>query len=124
MSRWILVVDDEPDVRSALSELLSGQGYSVSTAADGHEALWIMVSKLPDLIILDLRMPRQNGWEFLRVMRANPKALNVPVVVLSADLSMPPVGGDVWLKKPVQPSVLLKAIARLVERSPTAENAR
>ena len=111
---WILVVDDDPDVRSALCEVLTAARYAVSTAADGREALGIMRTRLPDLVILDLRMPRKSGWEVVNEMQVHPFLAGVPVIVLSADLSMPPAGGNLWLKKPVLPAVLLRNIDSLL----------
>jgi DNA-binding response OmpR family regulator len=113
-SLWALVIDDDRDLRESVCDTLADAGYRVSTAADGKEALAIMLVARPDLIILDLRMPKKSGWDVLEAMRKSVTLLDVPVIVLSADLSMPPSGGSAWLKKPVAPQQLLRTVERVL----------
>jgi DNA-binding response OmpR family regulator len=113
---WVLVIDDERDLRECLCELLSEENYTVSAAADGAEALAIMSQRRPDLVIMDLRMPRKSGWDLMRSMRENTELSAVPVIVLSANLSTPPPGDAVWLKKPVSPDLLLTTVRGLTRR--------
>lgn len=84
----ILVIDDEVDFRLSLAELLSLQGYGVCTARDGLGALSYLVKKneIPDLIILDLNMPRMNGWEFLKTLDADPRLAEIPLMIISGDI--------------------------------------
>ena len=81
----ILIVDDDKDVRSALAELLEGEGYTVAGAHNGHEALKLMRDGLhPAIILLDLMMPVMDGWDFRREQQRDPALLHVPVVIVSA----------------------------------------
>ena len=81
----VLVVEDEELVRDALGPLLERDGYEVSFAGNGREALQRLYTEAaPDLIVLDLRMPVMDGWEFRRQQQADPDLAPVPVIVLSA----------------------------------------
>jgi CheY-like chemotaxis protein len=80
----ILVVDDETDVRLVLNALLTQSGYSVTEAADGREALDLLVGGKYDLMILDLMMPRLTGEEVLEVRKADERLARIPVIVLTA----------------------------------------
>src|SRR3979490_342121 len=77
----ILVVDDEPQIARVLKTALSAQGYSIRTASDGDDALQVMKSWTPDLVITDLRMPNMDGVELCRHLRAKS---GIPIIVLSA----------------------------------------
>lgn len=114
----ILLVEDDPDVREPLSEILHDELYTVLTAGHGGEGLTVLSSRgtLPDVILLDLRMPVMDGREFLVRLRGHPDWRNIPVVVYSGtpDFCPPdalgPVAGN--LVKPVQIPVLLDLLAR------------
>ncbi len=80
----ILVVDDNPDKLSLLETALSMAGYNVSTATDGDEALSVINTYQPDLIITDVMMPRMNGYELAQQIRANPKTKFIPVIMQTA----------------------------------------
>jgi eukaryotic-like serine/threonine-protein kinase len=81
----VLVVDDNPGVREVMANALGSQGYRVSKAADGREALELLRrGPLPDLILLDLMMPGMDGWEFLRERRHDAALAAVPVIIVSA----------------------------------------
>ena len=82
----VLVVDDDPDILEALSEILEAEGYTVSRARNGQEALERLAQSRPALILLDLMMPVMDGWEFARRMKdAYPPERRPPIIVLSAD---------------------------------------
>jgi CheY-like chemotaxis protein len=81
----ILVVDDDPDILDALSEILEGEGFVVRRAKNGKEALERLAPEPPHLVLLDLMMPVMDGWEFAHRMREVPPAAHVPIIVLSAD---------------------------------------
>lgn len=118
----VLVVEDDPDVRSALAELLSGEGYDVATTSDGGEALDTLRAGLqPSVILLDLMMPNVDGWDFRRAQLDDPKLAGVPVVLLTASGFQPDSmrserGRLEMLPKPVQAHVLLDTVARLAAR--------
>ena len=83
MKNIILVVDDEQDVREFLCELLEDQGYTVSLAVDGHEALEKIKQEKPDLILLDLLMPKETGTDLYRRIHQKKEFEDVPVIVIS-----------------------------------------
>ena len=84
MVRLVLVVEDDRDVREAVSDALESEGFTVIQARDGEEALARARDLVPSLILLDLMMPRMNGWEFRAIQAADPLLSGVPVVVVSA----------------------------------------
>jgi CheY-like chemotaxis protein len=80
----ILLVEDSIFLRLANERILSNAGYEVSTAADGEEALRIANEKLPDVILLDMLLPKLSGPEVLRALKANPATAAIPVIVLTS----------------------------------------
>lgn len=80
----VLLVDDSKFLRMANEHALSRAGYLVSTAADGEEALRVAEDKLPDIILLDMMLPKISGPEVLKTLKANPATKNIPVVVLTS----------------------------------------
>jgi two-component system, OmpR family, response regulator MprA len=80
----ILVVDDTPSAREPLARLLRLSGYRATSAADGAEALALIDRQTPDLILLDLMMPRVDGVTFLQRMRKDPRFVRVPVILVTA----------------------------------------
>lgn len=105
-SERILVVDDEPANRRLLSELLEPLGYRVVEAADGEEALASVADHIPDLVLLDLVMPRRDGYEVCRELKNDPRTRLVPIIVLTTLDLMPDklkaidLGADDFLNKP------------------------
>lgn len=81
--RTVLVVDDQPDVRETLCDLLIIAGYCPVPAADGLEALEQIARERPALITLDLKMPRMSGWELLEVLRADLQLAVIPVIIVA-----------------------------------------
>jgi len=79
----ILVVDDQQDIRELAASLLTGDGYEVGTAGDGLDALERLESERFDLVLLDINMPRMDGWETLRLIRADAEWRDLPVVMFS-----------------------------------------
>ena len=80
----ILVVDDDPDSRDVLTRSLSKAGYAVRAAANGRLALIAVATAIPDVVVLDVRMPEMNGVEFLRVIRSYLRWSKMPVILLTA----------------------------------------
>jgi PAS domain S-box-containing protein len=118
--RTILVVDDEPDSRELLRHMLEELGCRVVTAGDGIEGLAVARRESPDLITLDLMMPRMNGWEMLRALRDDPEVREVPVVIVSLlaeDGSGQVLGAVDLLQKPVDRDALARAVRRNLTRA-------
>src|SRR5476651_1166296 len=102
VAKKILVVDDDVPIREALTQLLTLEGYVVLTAGNGQEGLDILRSSRPDLILLDLRMPIMDGWEFKEAKDADPTFASIPVFVFSAQpgLRPPNISADGFISKP------------------------
>jgi CheY-like chemotaxis protein len=115
----VLIVEDDPDIRLAISSLLEEDGYRVMAKADGAEGLaWLLeAAALPCLMLLDLRMPVMDGTSLLNEVRATPSLKALPVCVLSADPAPPPTGADHVLQKPVTAASLMRIVQRLCCRA-------
>ncbi|HEC22855.1 MAG TPA: response regulator [Chloroflexi bacterium] len=84
-SNWtVLIVEDEPDNLSVAEKVLTFYGAEVLTARDGMEGLEILKKVKPTFILMDLSMPKMDGWEMLKAVRANPKTAHLPVIALTA----------------------------------------
>ena len=121
----ILIVDDEAPLRKALSAQLAAEGYSVRQARNGDEALAKFAEKVPDLVLLDIDMPKKNGFRVCEEIRAiDPR---VPVVFFTGkdsevnDLKAMGVGGDYFVSKGDAPAILFARIRRALERSAALE---
>lgn len=127
--KTILVVEDEPDVRMFLEACAEDAGFSVQTAEDGQDALDHLATVTPDLITLDMVMPRMNGLAFLRKLRANPPWEKIPVILITAHLQ-DDLGEEavrqllgfprdhrpaLVLEKPINPPELVRLIAELLQ---------
>lgn len=110
-------MEDDPDVRAAIAEILALDGYCVAEAADGAEGLACARSDHPDLILLDLMMPGLNGWEFRAKQEADPSISEIPVVVVTAcppqDPHVQRVHPAAYLYKPFDVDDLLRAVHAL-----------
>src|SRR5438552_15214890 len=82
----ILIAEDHADIRETAAEYLAGIGHDVQQAADGIEALDRLRSHRPCVLLLDLRMPRMDGWELLSLLQGDPTLANIPIIVLSAQV--------------------------------------
>jgi DNA-binding response OmpR family regulator len=118
----ILVVDDETYIVHILEFTLTMEGYEVLTAADGEEALRRLEQDHPDLVVLDIMMPKLDGYEVLRRIRADEEFRQLPVILLSAK-GRPidretglEIGADDYIVKPFSPRRLLEKIQDLLER--------
>jgi CheY-like chemotaxis protein len=107
----VLVVDDESDIRLAVTEVLSDEGYQVMGACDGAEALVKARAFHPSLVLLDLMMPRMDGWEFRRVQQHDPEVSGIPVVVLSA-MGPDSLDADGYVGKPFDLEELVSVVRR------------
>jgi DNA-binding response OmpR family regulator len=84
MSKRVLVVDDEPSILLSLEFLMEQEGYDVHTATDGEEVLQEVHKKMPDLILLDVMMPKRDGFEVCQTIRANPEWKEIRIIMLTA----------------------------------------
>ncbi|MBK8752500.1 MAG: response regulator [Candidatus Competibacteraceae bacterium] len=84
MANKILVVDDEPNIVLSLEFLMKQAGFQVRTASDGEAALAAIAAEPPDLVLLDVMMPRKNGYEVCQAIRANPAWKNTRIIMLTA----------------------------------------
>ena len=115
----ILIVDDDPDLRECLQIMLTSMGFEVTSAANGQEALDEMEGHDPDLILLDMKMPVMDGWEFCRALEGRDS--RPPIVVITA--APDPAGraaevhAEGWLGKPFEIADL-EAIVRRFAKSP------
>lgn len=116
----ILVVDDDPVIQKLLSVNFEMEGYQVATASDGVEGLERVQADPPDLILLDVMMPRMDGLEVARRLKADPSTKGIPVVLLSAKAQSTDVqggleaGADAYVTKPFDPLELLEKVAALL----------
>ena len=113
----ILLVDDEPSIRLALSMLLEEEGYRVVTAGNGQEALSKLDEKRPDLIITDYMMPYLTGTQLIQAVRTKPGCDTIPILLMSAALPYdlnPDEVADAFFEKPADLSRLLAVIDQLI----------
>jgi signal transduction histidine kinase len=118
--RRILVVEDDELLREAVAPLLTEEGYQLSFAENGQEALrQLFTDPLPNIILLDLKMPVMDGWEFRRIQKDDPKLGVIPIVVTSADESAQAetISAQAFLHKPVDPTELLSTLDRVLSES-------
>ncbi len=111
----VLEVEDDPEIRRMVSEILLSEGYEVVSAVHGKDALEKMEGGFrPDVILLDLMMPVLNGFEVLRVLHRTPRWSSIPVVIVSANQGHDPVdlGTAAIILKPFDFSVLLNTLRR------------
>ena len=110
----MLVVEDDKHIREFLAHTLVYSGYEVATASDGQEAVEALLKGLePDLMVLDLMMPRMDGWAVLQWLRADPNHVDRPVLVISATVRDCPTGASAFLPKPFRRDEFQRAVARL-----------
>jgi len=115
----ILVVDDDPDARRMYSEYLRSKGWTTFTASDGRTGLDKVHDLTPDLVVLDLAMPRVDGWTVLKQLRESSWTARIPILVVTAltqsrDDALR-AGADAWIAKPCNPDVLWFQICALLD---------
>jgi two-component system alkaline phosphatase synthesis response regulator PhoP len=126
---YILIVDDDPDILDNIVTILETQPYRLATARDGKKCMAMVEQELPDVLILDLLMPRMDGWGVIREMRSEPRTLNVPIMVLTTVIEDASrrryeletgMAMDVqaYIQKPVAPTALIRLVEKMLkERS-------
>ncbi len=123
MTRRVLVVDDELYIRNILDFALHSEGYEVITAADGEQALKKAVDLLPDLIVLDVMMPKLDGFEVCRAIKGKDETKHISVILLTARDKQADrergkeVNCDAYLTKPFSPNKLTEMVHEFLNRS-------
>lgn len=119
----VLIVDDSPDHRLLYTEFLEFCGFRVLTAADGEQGLAAARSEWPAVILMDLAMPRMDGWEAIHHLRADPMTADIPIVAISAHafgdepICAREAGADLCLSKPCLPSQVARAVRAMLFRA-------
>ncbi|HEV7394903.1 MAG TPA: response regulator [Pyrinomonadaceae bacterium] len=119
MPARILIADDYEDNRELLRLLLLSAEYEVLEARDGQECVDVACEDLPDLILVDLSMPKLDGWEVLRAIRTNPKTSSIPVIAATASADLDRVraiqaGFDAYINKPFHTAQLLDIVGGII----------
>jgi len=118
---YVLVVDDSPSVRRVVSNMLKAHGWEVQTARDGVEALEVIARQMPAVVLLDIEMPRMDGYELMATVRSQEQYRQLPLVVLTSRAATKhqqralQLGADAYVVKPYQDEELLTTLATLVQ---------
>ncbi len=122
---YILIVDDDPDILEGILTILETQPYRLATARDGKKCMEMIAEDIPDLLILDLLMPRMDGWGVIREMRSEPRYAGIPIMVLTTviedasrrryelETGMAMSVQD-YVQKPAKPNDLINRVERLL----------
>jgi CheY-like chemotaxis protein len=124
---YIIVADDDPDILEAIVTILDSQPYKVDTAQDGEQCLALVRKRKPDLLVLDLLMPKVDGFAVIRELRGEPRYADMPIMILTTvveDASRrryeletgQDMGVHTYMQKPAAPDVLLKSVKAELER--------
>jgi CheY-like chemotaxis protein len=117
----VLVVEDDPNLREVYADVLAAEGYEVSVAANGKEALAILSdgAARPCVVVLDLRMPVMDGWDLAARMRDSQQWQSLPIIVVAAHYLVADearrIGAAAWLQKPVSLTHLVSAVQSACE---------
>jgi len=126
MTNKILIVDDEPNIVLSLEFLMKQAGFQVRTAADGAAALDMITEDCPDLVLLDVMMPRKNGYEVCQAVRENPAWQKLKIIMLTAkgrDVEREKglaLGADDYITKPFATQEVVERVKELLADDPTA----
>ncbi|MBC8317324.1 MAG: response regulator [Desulfobulbaceae bacterium] len=121
MAKNVLVVDDEPNIVLSLKFLITQEGFEVRTAGSGEEALQALAEQVPDLILLDVMMPKPDGYEVCQKIRATPEWKDIPVIMLTAkgrDVEKEKgfaMGADDYITKPFSTKELVSKVLDILK---------
>jgi len=121
MSKKILVTDDSPTIVAMIKGLLESDGYSVVTASDGQEALDKAKKEMPDLIMLDLMLPRIDGYKVCAMLKFDKNYSKIPIIILTARAGESDkelgaeVHADAYVTKPFEPDAILAKVKELIK---------
>lgn len=122
MAKKVLIIDDEKDMRVYLEAVFRKAGYDAETASNGDEGLWMAEAKQPDLITLDVLMPKKSGVKAYRGLRTSPKTRGIPIIVLTGlsrlddffgdlgDLPRP----DALVEKPIDRDTFIETVTAIL----------
>jgi len=122
MSASVLIADDDPNISRALSFLMQREGHQVRTVADGQQALAAIAEMTPDVVLLDLMMPRGNGYDVCRTLRANRSYDAIRIVMLTAKggeadrLVGMDLGADAYITKPFAIGEVVRCVTEVLAR--------
>jgi len=122
-SKKILLVEDEPEFRMALRMRLEANGYEIIEAEDGVMGLDLARNQKPDLIVLDIMLPKMDGFKVARLLKFDEKHKHIPIIMLTARAQQSDketglaVGANAYLTKPFKPQEILDIIARLLSEN-------
>ena len=120
LKKHVLVVDDSPTERQITTTLLQKRGYAVTIAVDGEDALAKVAAERPPLIVLDIIMPKMNGYQVLRHLKGAPETRDIKVILVSSKNQESDrfwglkQGADEYLTKPFEDALLLAAVEKLL----------
>jgi DNA-binding response OmpR family regulator len=129
MAKKVLIADDEPNIVTSLEYLMARSGYDVEVARNGEEALALVESFAPDLVLLDVMMPRRSGYEVCQKMRARPEWAHIKIVMLSAKGREAEVskgmslGADAYVTKPFSNRDLIAQVGALLGEDASPDTA-
>ncbi|MCW8984030.1 MAG: response regulator [Thermoanaerobaculales bacterium] len=122
MAKKVLIIDDEKDMRVYLEAIFRKEGFETETAANGEEGLWLAEANRPDLITLDVLMPKKSGVKAYRGLRSSEATNGIPIIVLTGLTRLDDFFGDLGdlprpdalVEKPIDRNAFLKEVVRLV----------
>jgi len=116
----VLIVDDSLTVRKITSRLLTREGFDVTTAKDGLDAMQVLAERMPDAILLDIEMPRMDGFEFAKTVKADTRSAHIPIIMITSRTAEKhrnrarELGVEVYLGKPFQEEELLRHLREML----------
>lgn len=124
----ILIVDDEVHIRDIIKFRLQVEGYEILEASNGRNAIDIMMSDKPDLVVLDIMMPDMDGWEVCKFAKGQSETKDIPILMLTAKTDIRDkiqgmvVGANDFVTKPFSPNDLVQRVSKLLATSQTSES--
>lgn len=123
---YILIVDDDPDILDGITTILETQPYRLASARDGKKCIEMIADEKPDLLILDLLMPRMDGWGVIRELRSEPRYSDLPIMILTTVIEDASrrryeletgMAMDVqdYIQKPARPDDLINRVEKLLK---------
>lgn len=124
MSKRVIVVDDDKEIREIITFVLTRNGFEVTSASNGQQLHAMLVQFIPDLIILDVMMPGEDGYQICNTLQSNPQTRHIPVIIMTAHAEdiyeriSVDLGAAVHMTKPFHPFNLLEQVKVLLQATP------